>query len=111
MQSRADLLKAISQLPARTSLFPKSQKQNWITWLSEYKTAWQRKNTNRNARFIYNALNNSDYIIWLAASVGVAPSLIRKAIKTVRPHQGTETQAAVVRSILPWNLVATHLVA
>jgi hypothetical protein len=97
---RADLLKAVRKLPSRTSIFPKSRKEHWITWLSEHEI-FPRKNPNRNARDIYTALNNPDWIIWLAAASGVAPSTVRKAIRTAVDGDSKQTQAAAVRKILP----------
>jgi hypothetical protein len=36
LQSRDELLTAIKTLPNRTSLLPKSYKEQWLGWLSEY---------------------------------------------------------------------------
>jgi hypothetical protein len=108
MHSRADLLEVIYKLPARTPLFPKSQKQNWINWLTGHDD-YPRLNPNRDARTIYNALNNSNYIIWLAAAANVEPALIRRAIKNVRPHDLNQTQAAAARAALPWKRVVSSL--
>lgn len=108
MQSRADLLKAISKLPARTPLFPQSQKQNWVRWLNGHKD-YPRINSNRDARAIFNALSNSGYIIWLAAALGVEPSLIQQAIKASKIIGVEGQKAAAVRKLLPWELIENQL--
>jgi len=108
MQTRAELLRAIRKLPARTPLFPKSQKENWIAWLVGY-DEFPRKNPDRNAQRVYNALNNANYVIWLAAAAGVDKVLVERAILNVARQRLRETQAAAARAVLPWGLVARHL--
>lgn len=108
MQTRAELLRAIRRLPARAALFPKSQKENWIAWLLGYDES-PRKNPDRNAQVVYNALNNANYVIWLNAAAGVNPALVKRAIRHVAEQKQQETQAAAARAVLPWALVARHL--
>src|SRR5260221_4810878 len=108
MQSRADLLEAIRKLPVRTPLFPRSQKKNWINWLTGH-DEFPRINPNRDARTIYNALNNSNYIIWLAAAASLESTRIQRAIKSIRPNDPKQAQAAAARAALPWELVADCL--
>jgi len=108
MQTRAELLRAIRKLPARPPLFPRSQKENWIAWLLGYEE-FPRKNPDRNAQVVYNALNNANYIIWLGAAAGVDPTLVKRAIQRVAQQKKRETQAAAARAVLHWALVARHL--
>ncbi|MGX1322567.1 hypothetical protein AB7M17_006020 [Bradyrhizobium sp. USDA 377] len=108
MQTRAELLRAIRKLPARTPLFPKSQKENWIAWLLGY-DEFPRKNPDRNAQLVYNALNNANYIIWLAAAAGVDRILVARAILRASRHKPRQAQAAAARTALPWALVVRHL--
>jgi hypothetical protein len=108
MQTRTELLRAIRKLPARTPLFPRSQKENWIAWLLGY-DEFPRKNPDRNAQAVFNALNNSNYIIWLAAAAGVDATLVKRAIQRVAQQTKRETEAAAARAVLPWALVARHL--
>ena len=108
MQTRAELLRAIRKLPARTPLFPKSQKENWIAWLLGY-DEFPRKNPDRNARLVYNSLNNANYIIWLAAAAGVDRMLVERAIQRASRHEPRQAQAAAARRILSWALVVRHL--
>jgi hypothetical protein len=76
IQSRNDLLKAIQGLPAKVDFLPRSYKDVWIRWLSEYRdNEYDRANPNRSAEFIYNALNSAGMIIWLAAASGLNPPL------------------------------------
>ena len=79
MQTRTELLRAIQKLPAQTPLFPRSQKENWIAWLLGY-DEFPRKNPDRNAQAVYNALNNANYVIWLGAAAGVEPRLVKRQL-------------------------------
>jgi hypothetical protein len=108
MQTRIELLRAIRKLPARTPLFSRSQKENWIAWLLGY-DEFPRKNPDRNAQAVYNALNNANYVIWLAAAAGVDKVLVKRAMQRVAQQQKRETEAAAARVVLPWALVARHL--
>ncbi|MBR0749968.1 HNH endonuclease [Bradyrhizobium japonicum] len=108
MQTRTELLRAIQKLPAQTPLFPRSQKENWIAWLLGY-DEFPRKNPDRDAQVVYNALNNANYVIWLGAAAGVEPRLVKRAVQRVAQQKKRETQAAAARAVLPWALVARHL--
>jgi hypothetical protein len=108
MQTCAELLRTIRTLPAQGPLFPKSQKDNWIAWLVGY-DEFPRKNPKRNAQVVYNALNNANYIIWLAAAAGVDQMVVKRAIQCVAQQKKRETQAAAARAVLPWSLVVKHL--
>jgi hypothetical protein len=108
MQTRTELLRAIRKLPARTPLFPKSQKENWIAWLIGY-DEFPRKKPDRDAQTVYNALNNANYVIWLAAAAGVDRLVVKRAIQHVAQQKLRETQAAAARAVLPWALVARFL--
>jgi hypothetical protein len=68
-----------------------------------------RINPNRDARTIYNALNNPGYIIWLAAAAGIEPARIQQAIEKSRPAITVGKKAAAARKVLPWELVAAQL--
>lgn len=50
-----------------------------------------------------------EWIIWLAVTTGVDHELIDKAALAINRKQFRQTQAAAVRDILPWQLVAEHL--
>jgi HNH endonuclease len=105
--SRDDLLNAIQRLPPTKSLRGKSHKEMWIHWLTKYgDPAYGRTNSNRSAEYIYNAIHLPAWIIWLAAASGASPQAA-----AISPAENRMTQAAAVRRILPWPLVANQLTA
>jgi hypothetical protein len=64
----------------------------------------------RDASFIYNHWWNAPIFIWLAEASGVDKERIQRAAKLIAAASGnTTTQAATIRRILPWRLVAKHL--
>jgi hypothetical protein len=114
--SRDELLELVRHLPENTpiasTLTPGySGKQSWINWLSNYaKTGDHPLRAQRPASFIYNHWWNAPIFIWLAEASGVDQERVRKAAKIIAASSGnTTTQAAAIRRILPWHLVAKHL--
>ena len=108
--SRDDLLNAIRKLPPTKYLRGKSHKEMWLHWLTKYgDPAYGRANPNRSAEYIYNAIHLPAWIIWLAAASGTSPQLLRTATGAINPTQSRQTQAAAVRRVLPWALVAKQL--
>jgi hypothetical protein len=103
MQTRSDLLQAIQRLPAKG--YPRSYKSAWTRWLAKY------PNQNRDAEFIYNALNLPEWVIWLAAASGANPELVQAATNAIDPQELPQTQAAAARRVLPWSLVSKLLTA
>jgi hypothetical protein len=109
IKSRQDLLKAIERLPDMVVLQGRSYKKNWLNWLAKYEDV-SRSIPDREAKFIYNALNLPEWIIWLAAESGIAHQVIDRACAVGRgPLEFRQSQAAAVRDILPWELVAEYL--
>jgi predicted HNH restriction endonuclease len=110
IQSRNDLLRAVQKLPPNVSFPRRSYKDVWIRWLSEYRDkAYGRANPNRNAAFIYNSLNLPGMILWLAAASGISPILVAEASDAIDRKESRMSQAAAVRRVLPWSLIAEQL--
>jgi 5-methylcytosine-specific restriction protein A len=110
IETRTDLLQAIRKLPAKADFPQRSYKANWIRWLSKYQAkGGDRVNPHRGAEFIYNAINLPGWIVWLAAASGISPQLVHKAANAVAPKESRMTQAAAVRRVLPWSVVAKQL--
>jgi hypothetical protein len=111
--SRIALLETVRSLPddapISASIHHSPLKQVWIDWLAEYEKWDQRKNPNRDAHFIYNALNHPPMILWLAEASGVETRLIREALATIDQSKDRGTQAATIRRVLPWELVVPYL--
>jgi hypothetical protein len=81
----------------------------WLQWLSHYNSDPIRKSTDRDASFIYNRLSHPPMIVWLAEVSGIDTRLIRKAVDAIVESDPCQSQAAAVRHILPWPLVARYL--
>jgi hypothetical protein len=114
--SRDELLEFVRQLPEKTPVantlaHDHSSKQSWINWLSNYaETGDHPLRAQRDASFIYNHWWNAPIFIWLAEASGVDQERVKKAAKIIAASSGnTTTQAATIRRILPWHLIARHL--
>ena len=108
IRSRNDLLRAIEELPPNITFLRRSYKTAWLHWLSNYKDP-SRPTPDRSAEFIYNALNVPEWILWLAAASGIDTQLVQTATHSIDRRQFRQAQAAAVRRILPWALIAKHL--
>jgi hypothetical protein len=114
--SRDELLEFVRHPPEKTPIASKltpgySGKQSWINWLSNYAEIGDYPlRAQRDAAFIYNHWWNTPIFIWLAEASGVDQERVKKAANIIAASSGnTTTQAATIRRILPWNLVARHL--
>jgi hypothetical protein len=114
--TREELLELVHRLPEKTpiasALTPgHSSKQSWIYWLSNYTELGDNPSrAQRDASFIYNHWWNAPIFIWLAEACGVDQERIQKAAEIVDgSSKNTTTQAATIRQILRWSLVAKHL--
>ena len=114
--SRDELLAFVRKLPEKTPIastlnLGHSSKQSWINWLSNYADFGDHpQRAQRGASFIYNRWWDAPIFIWLAEASGVDKKRIQRAAKIIAASSGnTTTQAAAIRRILPWHLVAKHL--
>lgn len=108
IRSRTDLLKAIERLPSDVTFQRRSYKKSWLNWLANYED-FSRRVPDRSAKFIFNALNRPEWIIWLAAAAGTDDELVQKAIHTIDRTKLSNTQAAAVRDVLRWDLISEQL--
>ena len=113
--SREELLAIARELPDKTpvatALAPsRSSKRSWINWLTNYAELSDHPlREQRDARYIYNHWWDAPIFIWLAEASGVDSERIQEAAKIVASAGNSTTQAAAIRRILPWSLVAEHL--
>lgn len=111
------LLSAVRNLPIeKPAVYPgkryQTQKEHWIGWLSEYvgPGAYNRKTgTSRDARYAYNHIVDPDMLLWLIEAAGVDENLVSQA--KYDSSQGTSMmqQSAIIRRIVPWDVVALAL--
>jgi len=84
-----------------------SQGEHWISWLGGYDGAgfYNRKNSSRTPRFIYNHINCPQMLIWLAEVVGISSDKINMAMIESLKVKKFQTQCAIIRRIIPWNQI------
>jgi hypothetical protein len=94
-------------VPARTP-----HKQHWIGWLEDYDGpgGYSRRHWDRDAAYIYNHLHSPGMLIWLSEAGGVTKQTVILASRSFDPSDPRPTQAAAVRTFLPWPLVERHII-
>lgn len=115
------LLRIVRRLPASTPVADtikpparyKTHKDHWIGWLSEYDGPgfYGRKNPDRDARYIWNHIQNVGMLVWLAEATGTilyAHALRRAAAYDLMPG-APSARCAAVRNLLPWSQVLKAL--
>ncbi len=113
--TRGDLLRAVRKFPEHLPISDKlawprsyrSHRAHWIGWLEEYdgEGYYGRQNWDRNARFIYNHIENHPMLIWLGEAAGLGEA-VHRAVRATRISRHPAAQAAAVRRVVPWVTVA-----
>lgn len=111
------LLSTVRDLPSdKPSVYPgkwyQTQKEHWIGWLSEYAGpgAYNRKiGTSRDARYVYNHIVDPDMLLWLIEAAGVDEGLVSQAKRDFSQGASMMQQSAIIRRIVPWDIVAMAL--
>jgi hypothetical protein len=92
----------------------KNQKDHWLRWLGDYDGPgfYERKtHSGRDAKYIYNHIMCSPMLLYLPEVLGVSIELIGNAydavIKANDPKMAK--QCAIIRSIIPFELVEEYL--
>jgi hypothetical protein len=81
-----------------------------VYWLSNYvQVGDDPHRADRDARFIYNHWWNAPIFIWLAEAIGVDQHRVRRAAEIASSQGNSPAQAAAIRRILPWSLIARQL--
>ena len=86
----------------------RSQKEHWLGWLGEYGSpgAYRRKNSGRDARFIYNHFQCPPGLLWLAEALGVEePLLITGQEAMAGAKDNLASQCAAFRRVIPWDVL------
>jgi hypothetical protein len=89
-----------------------TQKEHWQRWLKEYGGPgyYGRKNSDRDARFVYNHINCPPMLLWLCEAAGVKRSLVRLAMERALETQGSfPTQSREIRKTISWNVVELNI--
>jgi hypothetical protein len=86
-----------------------SQKEHWLGWLSEYDGlgAYGRKpGSGRDAKFVYNHINNAAMLMWLAEASGLPEATVvvaQRAALDAGPNFAST--CAGVRRVIPFAAV------
>jgi hypothetical protein len=116
--SITQLLAAVHRLSASTPEADKlptsypSHQDHWVRWLEEYNGPgyYGRQDWDRDARFVYQHLNNPEMIIWINEAAGEDRATIEEAVAVLRrAGKRRQTTAAAVRAVLPWSRTAELL--
>jgi len=118
-------LKAIQCLPEDKPVddpkkWYRTQKQHWIGWLSQYHGpgAYGRKvGAERDARYAYMHIAEPKMLLWLIKAAGVSSHFVRAAKRECaesspmdqRSASSMHQQAAAIRRLVPWEIVAEAL--
>jgi hypothetical protein len=89
----------------------KTFKEQWSGWLEEYNGPgyYGRSDGKRDARWVYQHLNNGNMIVWLNEAAGERPTVVLATISEMLRSDVKQTQAAIARRHLPWERVAELL--
>lgn len=112
-----DLLIAISRLPEdrpanSSGKWYRTQKEHWIGWLFEYNgpgAYGRHTQQGRDAKFVYNHVVEPRMLLYLAKAAGVSRGRVLAARKKLGGGRSLMQQAAEIRRLLPWELVAKAL--
>jgi hypothetical protein len=110
-------LSAVRNLPSDDPVIDpgkwyRTQKEHWIGWLSEYAGpgAYNRKtNLARDARYAYNHIVEPKMLLWLIEAAGVDEGLVSQAKRDFSQGTSKMQQSAIIRRIVPWEVVAAAL--
>ena len=119
--SRAALLARIREMPDTLPISDQvqssprfaSHRHHWISWLEGYDGpgAYGRQNPDRDARFVYNHLQNPGMLVWLAEGAGVNRVLVEEAARDAKGFNSCNLSriSAGVRRLVPWSEVSRSL--
>lgn len=82
-----------------------SHKDHWIGWLREYEGPgyYGRKYTDRDARFIYEHVQNVGMIVWINEAVGIERGHCMQArLRSIETGGRVASQTAAARKVLSW---------
>lgn len=116
--SKDELLGAVRRLPAITPQAGRlplngytTFQEQWIKWLEDYDGPgyYGRADGKRDARWVYQHLNNGNMIVWLNEAAGESYSTVEAAIADMERFEPKQTQAKIARSHFPWERVTKLL--
>lgn len=90
-----------------------TQHEHWIGWLGAYDGpgAYNRKNANRSAEYVYNHIVNPRMLVYLAEAAKVDRKLLAKATKAALLNRvSMSAMSAAIRRLIPWPLVEKALI-
>lgn len=107
----ASLTKALLAGKPSTTWY-ETQQEHWDGWLREYDGPgyYGRKNSDRDAKYIYNHIQCAPMLLWLAEAAGVPHKTLLAATRAVlAAGLSTSKQCAGLRRVIPWAEVRMAL--
>ena len=89
-----------------------TQHEHWLGWLRAYDGpgAYNRKNANRSAEYVYNHIVNPQMLIYLAEATKVRRALLTKATEAALSRRvSMSSMSSAIRRIIPWSIVEEAL--
>ena len=96
----------------RKRVWYKTQHEHWLGWLRAYDGpgAYNRKNANRSAEYVYNHIVNPQMLIYLAEATKVRRALLTKATEAALSRRvSMSSMSSAIRRIIPWTIVEEAL--
>jgi len=111
------LIREIRRLPSDKPVVDRrkwyrTQKEHWLGWLGEYHgpgAYGRRTGEKRDAQYAYNHIVEPKMLLWLIASAGVKPGLVRTARLASGKVSTLPGKSASIRKHVPWSVVVEAL--
>ena len=109
-------IEVISTLPedkphGNPRVWYRTQKEHWLGWLRDYSGpgAYDRKNSDRDAKYAYNHIANPGMLLWLITAAGVSSELMLTMGQALAATPDARTHVGIIRKHVPWSVVASKL--
>ena len=109
-------IEVISTLPedkphGNPRVWYRTQKEHWLGWLRDYSGpgAYDRKNSDRDAKYVYNHIANPGMLLWLITAAGVSSELMLTMGQALAATPDARTHVGIIRKHVPWSVVASKL--
>ncbi|MFI8776578.1 hypothetical protein ACIGH6_05745 [Brachybacterium paraconglomeratum] len=101
-----------ADLPQRTGSWWTNQREHMVAWFRGQDSTGSGKFTKRapdtSARLTYNRLLAPAAFVWMAEALGVSPEVVQAAADAARAEGNARKRPGVIRSHLPWDLIAAR---
>ncbi len=114
LQAAKPVTDAYEPLRRYSSVWYSSQKEHLLGFWGQYNTpgAYNRKHTDRDAKFAYNHLRCAPGLLWLAEALGEERTVLERGIAAINEAgPNLSSQCAAFRKIVPWSRIESLIEA